>query len=170
MNDDDEGNDMADVDSSQPEWMQVMKPNLMFDDFQNDIPFDDGGPDYDWTKTTYSYPDDLGKSWIEQLNETSDIPPQNEQLIIPDVQLSSLNDEQCFAFNIVMQTLLNFIGSDTPEQVRLLRMVVSGTAGSGKSYLIQCIVKGVRTLFQSNDCVQVVCPTGNSANLISGVT
>ena len=36
MNDDDEGNDMADVDSSQPVWMQVIKPNVMFDDFQND--------------------------------------------------------------------------------------------------------------------------------------
>ena len=31
-------------------------------------------------------------------------------------------------------------------------------------------MKGVRTLFQSNDCEQMVCPTGNCANLISWVT
>ena len=88
-------------------------------------------------KTTYLYPDDLGKSWIEQLSETSNKSSQNEQHIIPDIELSSVNDEQCFAFIIVMQTLLNFIETDTPEQVPLLGVVVSGTAGSGKSYLIQ---------------------------------
>ena len=56
------------------------------------------------------------------------------------------------------------------DQYKPLRMAVSGTAGSGKSYLIQCITKAIRTLYQSNKAVQVVCPTGNSANLISGVT
>ena len=142
----------------------------MFDDFEYDVIFDDGGPDYDWTNTTYSYPDDLGKSWIEQQQEISDIQAENEELIIPDVELNSMNDDQGFAFNIVMQTFFNFIESDNSEQVPLLRMAISGTAGSGKSYLIQCIVKAVRTLYQTNDCVQVVCPTGNSANLISGVT
>ena len=32
------------------------------------------------------------------------------------------------------------------------------------------MVKATRQLFQTNKCVQVICPTGNSANLISGVT
>ena len=49
-------------------------------------------------------------------------------------------------------------------------MVVSSTAGSGKSFLIKCLIKAVRTLFGSNKSVQVVCPTGNSAYIISGVT
>jgi hypothetical protein len=49
-------------------------------------------------------------------------------------------------------------------------MIVSGTAGSGKSFLIKCFVKAIRTLFNNNSSVQVLCPTGNSANLISGVT
>jgi hypothetical protein len=49
-------------------------------------------------------------------------------------------------------------------------MIVSGTAGSGKSYLIKCLAKAVRTMFSSNRAVQVLCPTGNSANIISGVT
>ncbi|WAR05714.1 LOW QUALITY PROTEIN: hypothetical protein MAR_021083, partial [Mya arenaria] len=51
-----------------------------------------------------------------------------------------------------------------------LRLVFSCTAGSGKSYLIQCIIKAVRLHFKYNKSVQVVCPTGNSANVINGVT
>lgn len=51
-----------------------------------------------------------------------------------------------------------------------LRMIVAGTAGSGKGYLIKCPVRSIRELFQSNKAVQVQCPTRNSANLVSGVT
>lgn len=49
-------------------------------------------------------------------------------------------------------------------------MIVSGKAGSGQSYLIKCLVKAVKTIFSSNKAVQVLCPTFNSANIISGVT
>lgn len=49
-------------------------------------------------------------------------------------------------------------------------MIVSGTAGSGKSFLIKCLVKAIRLFFKSNKSVQILCPTGNSANIISGVT
>jgi Ni2+-binding GTPase involved in maturation of urease and hydrogenase len=56
------------------------------------------------------------------------------------------------------------------EGFKPLRMVVTGTDGSGKSYLIKGLVKAVRTYYNTNKVVQVLCPTGNSANLISGVT
>ena len=77
-----------------------------------------------------------------------------------------MNEDQKFSFNIVMQTLLNFINGDRAENpFELLRMVVTGTAGSGKFFLIKCLVKAIRTLFGSNKSVQVVCPIGNSANI-----
>lgn len=41
---------------------------------------------------------------------------------------------------------------------------------SGKSFLFKCLVKSIRSLFNSNKSVQVLCPTGNSADLVSGVT
>ena len=72
------------------------------------------------------------------------------------------------AYNIVLKTLHLFISNN--EDFEALRMVITGTAGSGKFYLIKCIVKAVRTIFQTNRYVQVLCPTGNSANLISGMT
>ena len=95
----------------------------------------------------------------------------SQELDLPDVDLSLMNEDQKFAFNIVMQTPLNFINGDSADNAfELLRMVVSSTAGSGKSFLIKCLIKAVRTLFGSNKSVQVVCPTGNSAYIISGVT
>lgn len=48
-------------------------------------------------------------------------------------------------------------------------MMITGASGSGKSCLIKCIVKAVQTIFRRNRSVQVLCPTGNSANLISGM-
>ena len=105
-------------------------------------------------------------SWLETLNESLD--DRVDGLDIPDVDITLLNEDQTFAFNIVIETpLMNFINQ---EQYKPLRLVVTGTAGSGKSYLIKCLVKAIRLLFQSNKSVQVVCPTGNSANLISGTT
>ncbi len=36
--------------------------------------------------------------------------------------------------------------------------------------MINCIVHTVRTYLKTNDSIKVICPTGNSANLVSGVT
>ena len=67
-----------------------------------------------------------------------------------------------------MKTLLDY--TEDPDNFTPLRLIVTGTAGSGKSYLIKCLVKTIRTLFKTNNSVQVLCPTGNSANLIDGQT
>ena len=87
---------------------------------------------------------------------------------IPNVDINSLNADQKFAFNMVMNSLNIYICGG--ENFAALRLVVQGTAGSGKSFLIKCLVKTIRTLFNSNNSVQVLCPTGNSANLIDGQT
>ena len=79
-----------------------------------------------------------------------------------------MNSDQKFAFDIVLKCIYNYI--ENPDEFEPLRMIVSGTAGSGKSFLIKCIVKAIRTILSSNKAVQVLCPTGSSANIISGVT
>ena len=87
---------------------------------------------------------------------------------ILDVNVNSLNADQKFAFNMVMNSLHNY--THDVENFTALRMVVTGTAGSGKSFLIKSLVKTIRTLFHSNRSVQVLCPSGNSANLMDGQT
>ncbi|XP_061185108.1 uncharacterized protein LOC133193154 [Saccostrea echinata] len=154
--------------SQQPEWMDLLAPNPDFDYENPDFIYNDGGPDYDWTRETIPNPDDKGIKFIENLNVQTAENVSSNTLDLPNVSYESLNDEQTFAYNIVMNTLLQYKNQSSNFQP--LRMIVAGTAGSGKSFLIKCLVKSIKQLFHTNNAVQVLCPTGNSANLISGVT
>jgi tRNA A37 threonylcarbamoyladenosine biosynthesis protein TsaE len=158
--------DVLDESIDQPEWMEAIRPNAEYDHIYSDFKYDDGGPEYDWSKQSHDYPEDMGLTFVERLN---DLTKQNDNFIdIPDIQLDNMNEEQQFAFNIIMSTLLSSIKKE--KGFHPLRLIVAGTAGSGKSYLIKCLVKAIRTLFKSNKAAQIVCPTGNSANIISGMT
>ena len=150
----------------QPDWMGLLQPNPDYSDTISDFVFDDGGPHHDWSGTTHNYPPGLGIKFIGNLDEIEQT--TNDVLHLPEVDLSLLNKEQRFAFNLVMLTLIQ--SRENPSSVELLRLVVSGTAGSGKSFLVKCLVHSIRKLFQNNKSVQVLGPTGNSAKLLSGQT
>jgi pantothenate kinase-related protein Tda10 len=64
-------------------------------------------------------------------------------LDIPNVDITKMNRDQQFAFQIPFKTIQTFI--ENPTNYEPLRMIVSGSAGSGKSYLIKCFVKTVIT-------------------------
>ena len=158
--------DSDECDIERPDWMELIAPAEMYDDIVDEFQYDDGGPEYDWSSTTLQYPDDLGLKWLDEISssmEETDLP-----LKLPDVTISSLNKEQKLAYNLVMDTLTNNI--ENPNNFSHLRLVVAGTAGSGKSFLIKCLVHSIRRLFNRNKAVQVLCPTGGSANLVSGMT
>ena len=70
--------------------------------------------------------------------------------------------------SLVLHTLYNFV--ENPQDNHPLRLVVSGTAGTGKSYVIKCLQRLVRQVFGANDAIQVITPTGNSAYLVQGRT
>ena len=138
--------------------MDAIRPNISYDESVIEFTFDDGGPDYDWTVSSYQYPNDFGAKWIENLKSLSN----NETLEIPNVDINKLNKDQKLVFDLVTKTITSNSSN--------LRLIVGGKAGSGKLFLIKCLVKQIRSHFQTNQCVQVICPTGNSANIISGVT
>ena len=56
------------------------------------------------------------------------------------------------------------------EDYHPLRLVVSGTAGTGKSYVIKCLQRLVRQVVGVNDAIQVITPTGKAAYLVQGRT
>ena len=143
----------------QPEWMTLVRPNAQYDEhIQSEFVYDDGGPEYDWSSNlSLSYPSDMGVSWVEALSANIDSNVESE-LLLPDVQLTLLNHEQKLVFNIVMKTLQDYI--ENREAYKPRRLIVGGTAGSGKSFVIKCLVKTIRQLFDSNKSVQVLCPTG----------
>ena len=50
-------NDTGDIEHlEQPEWMELVKPMATFEDIQAEVAFDNGGPDHDWSKTSFEYP------------------------------------------------------------------------------------------------------------------
>ena len=165
-NDNDQEDELVEDETDQPEWMDAIRPNADYDIESGRFQYDDGGPDYDWAASSILLPVDHGLTWLSNLNENYEV--DDSILDIPDVSLGSLNDDQRFAFNLTLFSLKCF--KENHSDFKPLRLIVAGTAGSGKSYLIKCIVKAVRTLFKSNKSATVICPTGNSANLISGVT
>jgi len=51
-----------------------------------------------------------------------------------------------------------------------LRMTITGAGGSGKSVVINTIVSMLRNMFETNDVVKVVAPTGTAAFNVGGET
>lgn len=148
--------------------MDLFAQNLYFDNNNcPDFVYDDGGHDYNWSSETIPYLEDKVIKFIEGFNLQLEDKNVSNTLILPDVSNLSLNDEQTFAHNLVLNTLFQF--KNDPLNFQPFRLTGAGTAGSGKSFLITCLVKSIIELFMSNKAVQVLCPTGNSANLISGV-
>lgn len=129
----DEEENIDSAPTEQPEWMDFLAPNPDFD-YNNspDFVYDDGEHDYDQSSETSPYPEDKGIKFIEGLNLQSEDENVSNTLILPDVSHFSLNDEQTFAHNLVLNTLLQFIND--PLNFQPLRMIVAGTAGSGKSF------------------------------------
>lgn len=160
----DESTEYNDID--QPDWMDVIKAitDLVED---SDFKFDDGGPDYDWFSSNHAYPSKLGQDVTENLNNSE---TESFGLDVPNVCISSLNEEQMFAFKLIMTKLHEYQNGESTDMFEPLRLIIAGTAGCGKSYLIKCLVKAIRLFYNFNKSVQVLCPTGNSANLINGAT
>jgi hypothetical protein len=59
---------------------------------------------------------------------------------------------------------------DQNSKIVPLRLTVRGAAGTGKSFIINTIVSYMRRIFDDNDVVHVVAPTGMSAFKILGET
>ena len=50
----------AQYDNQQPEWMDLLQPMADFDDVTLDFTYDNGDPDFDWSHTSNTYPDNYG--------------------------------------------------------------------------------------------------------------
>lgn len=94
---------------------------------------------------------------------------EQEELRLEEM-VAKLNVEQRFAYNIAVHHMLR---DDEPNRIPL-RLFVSGPGGTGKSFLIACIVAFVRHHFGHTPgrfgSVSVTAPTGAAACNISGST
>jgi hypothetical protein len=112
---------------------------------------------HDWPTSWQGIPFHALVSWIVDVQKDTVLPPLNVQPLNTD----SLSSSQTLAFNIVEKHCFG------PFQHEQLLMIVIGTAGTGKSFLISSIC----SLFGEHGCtdqVKVTAPTGIAAANISG--
>ena len=138
-------NQEPDHDHAQPsrpieEWMLICQRNT---DLQ---PHADSQPDVDWTHAAQSYPNlEEAPSFISQQRQTP-----GHRVFTTTASPANLQGKQQQVYTTVQQ---HYTTIDPPP----LRIIVSGTAGTGKSYLIHCL----RLLLQHQ--LQVAAPTGVAA-------
>ena len=109
--------------------------------------------DIDWTAASQSYPNvDEAPSFISQHRQAA-----GQHIFTTTANPANLQGKQLQVYTIVQQHHLD-------DSLPPLRVIVSGTAGTGKSYLIHCL----RLLLQHQ--VVVAAPTGVAAFNIDGQT
>ena len=114
---------------------------------------------YPWPTSWQNISFETLVSWIEEAKKRLAVPPVD----VPLVNTDCFSTMQRLAFRIVNEHCFGGLQDDQ------LLMVIVGTAGTGKSYLINAI----RQLFQQKgqqDRVKVTAPTGIAASNISGST
>ena len=111
----------------------------MYEGVERDSDYDDGGEDYDWSSTRIILPE--GEDPTKWLQESIKVDDEQEtesgDLDLPQVCPLSLNENQKAIVSLVLHTLYNFV--ENTEYYHPLRLIVSGTAGTGKSYVIKCL-------------------------------
>ena len=108
--------------------------------------------DHDWSASSQAYPnlEELPRFIIRHRQ----LAAEQERTFTTAADPTCLQGKQLSTYNLVKQHADN--NDATP-----LRVIVSGTAGTGKSYLIHCLLK---------DKVRVVAPTGVAAFKVDGNT
>ena len=109
--------------------------------------------------------------WLTTTVEEFEKDPARQKLNIPKtITIDMLGDDQQMIVAEVMNTLNEWMTCKDLSTFTPLRMVVNGAGGSGKSVVLDTIVATIRTMFQRNDVVKVVAPTGVAACNVGGET
>ena len=127
------------------EWMLICQNS------SNVQPSTECQEEFDWTRAALSYPN------VEESHTFVNRQTASDHTFTTSADPRCLRGKQMQVYTIVQQ----HFRAHTPSP---LNIVISGTAGTGKSYLIHCL----RLLLQ--DRVQVASPTGVAAYNVEGYT
>jgi hypothetical protein len=141
------------------------------------------GYDYDWSKPTFPRNSDLWKTAKTFLTEALD--SSGTDVAEFDIPVRKV-DEEVVHYNIRYATAsqsavlykvfgkirawMEWEDGDQTSNFLPLRLMVRGAAGKGEHFIINTIVSYMRRMFDDNDVVHVVAPTGTAAFNFLGVT
>ena len=94
--------------------------------------------------------------------DSLDIPLRSD---CTEYKISDLAEDQQQSLAEVLAALRSYCQEQNVNKQKVLRVTVSGVAGSGKSTWINTLVTVVRKMFNNNDTIAVFAPTGASSSL-----
>lgn len=99
--------------------------------------------------------------------DSLDIPMRSD---CTEYKISDLAEDQQQSLAEVLAALRSYCQEPNVNKQKVLRVTVSGVAGSGKSTWINTLVTVVRKMFNNNDTIAVFAPTGAAAFNAGGQT
>ncbi len=155
--DDDESEVDAPIEENVDDWMLLCRINQQFQEAGNQMSDNEA---VDWFEEVRAVPRDLlreSPGWIySKRKEAEELGQQyqEDQLCVSDPE--TLNDKQRLAFDLIT--------SQNDDNAKPVHMIVSGTAGTGKTYLISAVKQVLGA-----HCI-VTATTGIAAFSINGQT
>ena len=139
-NSDDDDEEVPQREGVPEEWMLLYRVNQRYDETISQGSQSHENLQFDWTETARAMPPALLResvNWItkhrnEALEDPSVLNRRQQQTVDP----ARLNRQQMLAYNILASHHAALNGATPPEP---LQVIITGTAGSGKSYLINAI-------------------------------
>ena len=142
----------------------------------------DVGTQFDWSETLYKEKRLVsmdGTLWVDKIRSEHDSAVKDQaeavdKLVIPkqrngdDYDAEQMSDEQKEIVYSAVDTVTKFLNND--PSYKPMRATIMGSAGTGKSFIINTIISMVRKLTGSNDTVQIAAPSGAAAFNVQGST
>ncbi|XP_057310732.1 uncharacterized protein LOC130648690 [Hydractinia symbiolongicarpus] len=139
-------------------------------DVQQVLP--NGGPTFDWNNYAIQsfgsqWPINAD-TWLQSISEEAE---RNELQLadvctLPQINILNANELQRTVIGINLQHLLQVAKGTLPTGTQPLRLLIQGTAGVGKTFIITALTRIVRRIFKRNSAVMNLAPTGAASVLI----
>ena len=136
-------------------------------------PLNDGGIGFNWHQygihSMGMEPSINIKDWVQNTSHEIEIskPNQNDDsLFLPSINLLMANPLQRVVIAINLLRLLRIKNGTLPPEESPLRVIIQGTAGVGKTYVVKAITYITRRIFNSNKAVMNLAPTGAASVLL----
>ena len=118
-----------------------------------EVTLPNGGPGFDWNNYALEsfggqWPDNAG-TWLESITEEADKNDEErgEQCDLPNTKLLWANHLQSVIISINLQRLLLIASGNLPQDTEPIHLLIQGTAGVGKTFVINALSRICRRLF-----------------------
>ena len=160
----------------------IAEQSNSFDDddipIEEDYVFDNGGPGYDWHAAglqsilEYASMETVQrcKTWLNDVKKKLENQPYedvgNITLDLPATKPLLVNEKQMYAVFLSISSLFQKVNNDDASSHTLHRLIIQGSAGTGKSQIIKVVTRLGLRICQKQKSVLNLAPTGAAAVIL----